>query len=207
MPLNTDNNQMLTDLVFKEPLTEVTLKMRKNLIFTSAIAILLTVYDLKIKKTPWLDIEVPVNAPNILHGAISVALIYLFLVFLFYAWEDFRRWSLARELLHTHSYFDLTLSGRNHLNTIEHLVENVVPLPESQSDQYRRITANLNKAEQFFNEVDSKVEEVYKNRRSLGIIQWFRLIVLDLGIPIIVATIALIKIFPAVFPFVAAVFK
>ena len=206
MPLNPSQRKTLSDIVFGETLSESTMKKRRNLLFTSVFAILLTVYDLKVKKTPWLDIEVPENTPNILHGAISVALIYFLVIFIFYAWEDFRRWRHADNLLHTHSYFDLTLAGRNHLHVLEQHIDKL-PLPNRDSPQFKAIGKHLDEAEEFFNEVDCKVNQIYKDHQILGAIQWARLSILDLGIPLILSFIALYKIFPAVIPFVGAIFK
>jgi hypothetical protein len=206
MALDTAQRKTLSDLVFGETLSESTMKKRRNLIFTSAFSILLTVYDLKINKTPWLDIDVPTNTPNILHGAISVALVYFVVIFVVYAWEDFRRWRHANNLLHTHKYFDLTLTARQHLNTIAQHMDKI-PIPNRDNPQFKAIGRHLDEADEFFEEVNDKVKNVYKDHQILGWVQWSRLLVLDLGTPLILSSIALYKIYPAITPFISAIFK
>lgn len=102
-----------TDIAFRDPLSELTRKTRTHLLFVGALAILVKVYALRVTKTPWLDIEVPASAPELLEGLLSVALAYLFAVFILYAILDFRRWRLASEIHLLHSSFDLVLKARN----------------------------------------------------------------------------------------------
>jgi hypothetical protein len=206
MALQVPHRKTLTEAVFKEPLSELTMKKRRDLLFVASFAILLTVYDLKVRKTPWLDIEVPENAPNILHGAISVALIYFLVVFLFYVWEDFRRWRHADAMLHLHSYFDLTLHGRDNLHAIAQHIEKL-PIEQANDPRTKAIAEAIDKATAFFGEVDGKVRQIYLDYQILGIIQWTRLLILDFGIQVVLGVIGLYKISPAVGPFVLAIFR
>lgn len=111
-----------SDIAFRDPLSEETRKVKTHLLLIGALAVLVKTYDLKVTKTPWLDLDVPANAPQILEGALSATLCYLLFVFVLYAWQDFRRWRLAGEIHLVHGSFDLILSSRNDLFTIsQHL--------------------------------------------------------------------------------------
>ena len=206
MPLQVPHRKTLSEMVFKDPLSEPTMKKRKNLLLAASFAILLTTYNLKITKTPWLDIEIPQSASNILHGAISVALIYFFVVFLFYLWEDFKRWRLADAMLHLHSYFDLTLAGRNHLHALEQHIDKV-PIQTTDNPQTKAIGETIDKATAFFDEVEGKVRQVYVSHRVLSVALWSRLLVLDLGIPVVLGIIGMYKIWGSAKPFILAIFR
>jgi hypothetical protein len=120
----------LSDIAFRDPLSEETRKVRTHLPFVSALAVLVKTYDLKITKAPWLDLDIPTNAPQILEGAISAALCYLLFVFILYGWQDFRRWRLAGKLHLVNGSFDLILNSRNDFHAItQHLDKLTVDQP------------------------------------------------------------------------------
>ena len=111
-----------TDIAFRDPLSEETRKVRTHLLFAGALAVLVKTYDLRLTKAPWLDFDIPANAPQVLDGALAAVLCYLLFVFVLYAWQDFRRWRLAGELHLVHGSFDLILQSRNDLFAVtQHL--------------------------------------------------------------------------------------
>ncbi|GLR25660.1 hypothetical protein GCM10007875_07480 [Limnobacter litoralis] len=112
----------VTDIAFRDPLSEETRKVRTHLLFVGVLAVLVKTYDLKLSKAPWLEFDIPTNAPQLLHGALSAVLCYLLFVFTLYAWQDFRRWRLAGKLHLVYGSFDLILESRNDLFAIaQHL--------------------------------------------------------------------------------------
>ena len=101
-----------TDIAFSDPLSDETRKTRTHLLFTAALSVVVKAYELKITKAPWLDLDVPANAPQILEGALSAALCYFLFVFFIYGWQDFRRWRIGGEIQLVHGSFDLVLQSR-----------------------------------------------------------------------------------------------
>jgi hypothetical protein len=192
-----------TDIAFRDPLTEVTRKVRTQLLFVAAFAILVKVYDLKVNKTPWLDIDVPATAPQLLDGALSVAVTYLFFVFVLYAYQDIRRWRISGDIHLVHASFNLVIEARNDLNTISQLLEKVTPdrgigdgIRQAVVDASTRIPQTL-----------QKLQDLQSELSSLSRLQWLRLLVIEIGAPALVGGIALVKTWTALIPFVVAVFK
>ncbi len=68
-----------TDIAFRDPLSEETRKVRAHLLFASVLAILVKTYGLILSKVPWLEFDIPDNAPELLDGGLSAILFYLLL--------------------------------------------------------------------------------------------------------------------------------
>lgn len=196
-------NTTLTTLSLSDPLSKETENKRTHLLFTACASILLTVYGLRINKTPWLDIEVPANAPNILQGALSVALVYTLVVFIVHSWTDFTRWWFAREMIELKGYREHLLHLHTHLEGMHNI------LMESASDAYT--PQQRNDAEHSQQEASvrlaSLLKEIRKLQRrhtALTTVQLLRLILIDIGVPVGLAAIALCKIGSAIPPFISA---
>lgn len=203
MVMQMTDRQKLSGIVFAEPLSAETDSRRRNLLFTACFSILLSVYGLKVTKTPWLDFEIPAGAPNILHGALSAALFYTFIVFALHAFADLRRWFTAGDLLYLHSYFDLSLSTKNHLHALTQWLDK--PLPEN-PDKRASVENMYAKADSFLGELDIAVSTAKSSHRKLAILQWIRLTFFDIGVPFVLGIFAMLKIGPALLPFLAVVF-
>ena len=196
------NRTKTTDIAFRDPLSEETRKVRTHLLFAGALAILVKTYDLKLSKAPWLEFEIPTNAPQLLHGALSAVLCYLLFVFALFAWQDFRRWRLAGELHLVHGSFDLILHSRNDLFAItQHLDKLTADAPLQ--EQIRVAAA----AAARFPESQSKLLALSSSLRRLNALQWFRVIVVEIGLPIVLGIFALTKVFAALVPFLGAATK
>ncbi|MGZ3237516.1 MAG: hypothetical protein ACXWIN_07300 [Burkholderiaceae bacterium] len=193
----------VTDIAFRDPLSEETRKIRTHLLFAGVLAILVKTYDLKLSKAPWLEFEIPINAPQLLHGALSAILCYLLFVFVLYAWQDFRRWRLAGELHLVHSSFDLILKSRNDLFAIRQYVDKLTvdqPLQDS-------IRTAINAAAQQLPQSQAKLQLLASSLRRLNALQWFRVVVVEAALPVVLGVFALSKIFAALGPFLSAVVK
>ena len=192
-----------SDIALRDPLSEETRKVRTHLLFVAALAVLVKTYDLKITKAPWLDLDVPANAPQILEGALSVALCYLLFVFVLYGWQDFRRWRLAGQVHLVHGSFDLVLQSRNDLSVITQHIEKLTadaPLQEA-------IRTAVEAAALRLPESQSKLKALDSALFRFNWLQWFRIVVVEAAFPIALGGFALIKIFSAIGPFVTAVLK
>ena len=202
MALKVPDREKLSGIVFNEPLSSETENKRRALLFVACFSILLAVYGLKVTRTPWLDFEIPDGAPNILHGALSVALFYTFVVFSLHAFSDLRRWFAAGDLMYLHSYFDLVLGTRNHLNGVAQWLEK--PLPNEQ-DRRASVQKMYTSAETFLGELDAAVAKAKSSHRKLSALQWVRLVFVDLGVPLALGIFAMFKIGPALLPFLSVV--
>lgn len=190
----------LTDIAFRDPLSEETRKVRTHLLFASALAVLVKTYDLKLSKAPWLDFDIPTNAPQLLHGALSAVLCYLLFVFTLYAWQDFRRWRLAGELHLVHGSFDLILQSRNDLFAItQHLDKLTADAPLQE-----QIRVAVAAAASRLPESQSQLQALIASLRRLNALQWFRVIVVEAGFPIALGIFALSKVSAALVPFLGA---
>ena len=202
MALQLPDRQKLSAIVFNEPLSSETETKKRNLLFAACFSILLSVYGLKVTKTPWLDFEIPNGAPNILHGALSAALFYTFAVFVLHAFADLRRWFSAGHLMHLHTFFDLSLMTQQHLNAISQWLEK--PLPEN--PEMRASLQDMHRnANSYLAELSTAITTAKANHRTLTIIQWIRLVLLDLGIPLSLGIFAMFKIGPDLLPFLKVV--
>jgi hypothetical protein len=204
MALQPPDHQKLSGIVFNEPLSSETEAKRRNLLFTACFSILLAVYGLKVTKTPWLDFDVPEGAPDVLRGALSVALLYTFVVFSLHAFADVRRWLAAGDLMNLHSYFDISLKAYNHLNAISQWLEKPLPAEPQKRAAVQRVFSSSN---EFLTELAAALTTARSSHRKLTYLQWGRLTFLDLGIPLALGVFAMFKIGGALPPFLEVVAK
>lgn len=192
-----------SDIALRDPLSEETRKVRTHLLFVAALAVLVKTYDLRITKAPWLDLDVPANTPQILEGALSIALCYLLFVFVLYGWQDFRRWRLAGQVHLVQGSFDLVLQSRNDLFVITQHIEKLTvdaPLQEA-------IRTAVEAAAMRLPESQAKLKALDSALFRFNWLQWFRIVVVEAAFPIALGVFALIKIFSAIGPFITAVLK
>jgi len=195
------NRTSPSDIAFRDPLSEETRRVRTQLLFAGALGVLVSTYDLRVTKAPWLEFEIPQSAPQLLSGALSAALCYLLLVFCFYAWQDFRRWRLAGEIHLLHGSFDLILQARNDLFAISQHLDGLTceePLQE-------QIRAAISAAATRLPQSQATLLELRSSLRRLNAMQWFRVIVIEIGFPAVLGAFALLRMFDFLVPFVRAV--
>lgn len=192
-----------SDIAFRDPLSEESRKTRTHLMFVGVLAVLVKTYDLKVTKAPWLEIDVPPNAPQILEGALSAALCYFLFVFGLYAWQDFRRWRLAGDIHLVHGSFDLILNSRNDLFVISQHLDKIISDQPLQS----AIRAAVEAAAKRIPESQSQLVSLRAALHRLNWLQWFRVVVVEVAIPLALGLLGLYKVFSALAPFVAAVMK
>ena len=131
-----------------------------------------------------------------------MAVAYLFFVFIVYAFMDLRRWQLRGGIHLVQGSFDLILNSRNDLYAISQHIQKLeadAPL----SDAVRKIIVSAAES------LPKRQQELEALRRDLNILsrfQWFRLIVIELGAPILLGSVALWKTCAEIIPFVRSVF-
>lgn len=189
-----------TDIAFRDPLSEETRKVRTNLLFVGVLAVLVKTYDLKLSKAPWLEFDIPANAPQLLHGALSAVLCYLLFVFSLYAWQDYRRWRLGAEIHLMHQSFNLILQSRNDLFAITQYLDKLT----SDAPLQEQIRTAVSTAATRLPESQSKLHELDSSLRRLNAFQWFRVTVVEIGFPIALGVFALSKVISSLVPFLSA---
>ena len=207
VPIQDIQRKMLSETVFKEPFTETTLKARKHVLFASVLSILLTTYDITLNKTPWLDIEVSKSSPNVLLGLLSVSLLYFLLIFLFYVWEDFRRWRLAGSLLDFEDHYKLVSQANENLRGTEYHLRNILkklPIDNPNNKYLSDVKDMISKSKYFIGSYERNISDVKNEYHILGLIQWFKLLFIELGVPIIMGIYGLYLISGSILPFIKA---
>lgn len=191
------------DLGYRDPLSDLTRKIRAQLMFASALAILVRIYQVEVKETPWLHFEIPARTPELLNGLLSVAVLYLFFVFWLYVYMDLKRWHLRGQLVVVQSSFDQLLHARNHLNAIEqHL-----PSLRQEGQFTSGIREAVDRATQAIPPLMDELLRLRDEHALLSRVQWFRLVVVEIGIPAVLGAVAISKTWPAAWPFVTSVFR
>lgn len=204
--LSEKHQQKLSTLLLTDPISQNTEEKRRNLLFVASASILLTVYNLKINKTPWLDIEVPSGAPGILNGALAVALVYTFLIFLLHTWTDLHRWILSREFMKVHGYSDTINMIQNHMTGF-HITTVAMASKANEPDANDSIKNSIKGGLAAMDGLISDIQRLRRSHVTLSSIQIARLAIVDIGTPIFLALFALYKIGPAIPAFVAAMFR
>lgn len=192
-----------TDIAFRDPLSEETRKVRAHLLFAGVLAVLVKTYDFKLGRAPWLEFDIPANAPQLLHGALSAVLCYLLFVFALYAWQDFRRWRLAGEIHLVHGSFDLILQSRKDLHAITQHLDKLT----SDEPLQEQIRTAVSVAAIRLPESQSKLQALGGSLRRLNALQWFRVTVVEIGFPIALGVFAFSKVFSSLVPFLSAASK
>ncbi|WP_405119693.1 hypothetical protein [Pseudomonas leptonychotis] len=196
MPLTSKTRGLLSDIAFSEPFTASTEAKRRVLLFTSCFSILITVYGIKVTKTPWLDIEVASGAPNILHGAMSVALAYSFFSYALHALEDFRRWTTSRDIIHLCKYYELLGNTNAKIKSLGHW--GLIHLPDKKLESTEKI---FYETDAFFYSLKGMLKNIESGKKKLTTIQTLRLVIVDITIPLGVGLFAFSKIGDHLVPF------
>ena len=196
----------LSTLALSDPLSKETETKRTQVMFVACSSILLTVYGLKINKTPWLDIEVPTGAPNILHGALSVALVYTFVVFMVHAWTDFNRWWIAREAIELKGYEGFLIQLHNHLNGMRQLVS-APPTDSISGEKTVELEITETQGSQQLSSLRAELSRLQRRHTTLTTVQYLRIVTIDIGVPMFLAAVAFAKVGSSLGPFLSAIAK
>lgn len=204
--LSENYQRKLSTLVLSDPISQNTEEKRKNVLLVASASILLTVYNLKINKTPWLDIEVPSGAPGILNGALALALVYTFLIFLLHTWTDLHRWILSREFIKVHGYAETINRTHGHMTGL-HITVSAMAAKANEPNAGDSMKNSIKGGLAAMDELIADIQRLRRSHITLSSIQIARLAIVDIGTPIILALFALYKIGPAIPAFFSTMFK
>ena len=194
----------LSTLALSDPLTKETDTKRNHLLFVACSCLLISVYGLKINKTPWLDIEVPSGAPNILTGALSVALVYTLITFLVHAWTDFTRWWIAREAIEISSYESVVKHLQVHVKGMQHLLTDSDRRETYTEEHKKQAEHSQSHASKHLDLLLAELRQLQKRHTALTVTQFLRLAVVDIGVPVVLGGVALAKVGHSIAPFMSA---
>jgi hypothetical protein len=220
------------DPALRPPLTDPTLAQRRGLILTAFLAILLT--TLRIGTVPWLKPAVQACSLDtgfnrtILYGALTAALLYFLIAFLYYAWHDYQRWKYAEMLRFLDEYFEPIKAARG---AIDHLQLDVTTLQLNVTTLHHTITkmngsghetdraadaaAEFMKRMDHFDAAAKSMDDVLRRikanaaraerqQRFLKRMQRVRAWLLDIGFPVLLGIIAFSKLAVFLYPFLSA---
>ena len=166
---------------FSNPFDVSTQKIKRNLFVFSGFSIILKIYDLKVTSLPWLNIDIPGNAPNILEGILAIVVLYFFITFLFSVSVDFIRWSIEKDI-------DSLGWVGEHVKQAKRSADLLAQYPEINSD---KISSAMKQIEDASQKVNRKI--AYKNQ-FLASLSWVRIMVLEVCLPVILGLLSLVMI-------------
>lgn len=193
----------VSELIVSEPLSAATEARGRKLVISSCAAILISVYGLQVKSTAWLELDVPSGAPNVLTGVLSVVVCYYFLAFSFFVYADITRWLASSRIVNLHAYWDLAARVRSDVHSLAKSAEKPYIGPQAM----KALTESSVATASFCNTLEAKVQEVNSYAKKLTHLQVFRIVSFDVGIPVTLGLFATIKLWPAFWPFVRALFQ
>jgi hypothetical protein len=197
MTTNADHGLTeLKNVIFNDPLSETSRKIRTRLLFVAALTVLIHVYQLKIKSLPWLNVEVPENAPHMLEGALAATLAYFLVVYSLYAWHDIQRWLLGGRIISLKAVQNNLGNQSQYLYRIQDHLGKITNnrQHEPMFDIARKLT---DEALVEFPKILGILNSMETQRRRLSILQWIRLVGIELVIPIGLGLLAMSKVWAA----------
>jgi hypothetical protein len=166
----------------------------------SGAAILIAVYQVEVKSTAWLEVDVPEAAPNVLVGSLSVVVLYYLVAFVFFAIADLQRWRSASLVLHLHHFNDISQGVRKSIAEYGRALEKAYFGPQSCGEAERISVRTL----MYLDRVDEQVAKLLENKKVLTSFQITRLTLFDLGLPVALGVFAFAKVASAFSTFVGA---
>lgn len=194
----------LRRLVDRDPLTVETEVKRRNLLFVSCFSILLAVYGLRVKRTPWLEFEIPPDSPNMLQGALAIALVYTLTIFVTYAWTDVRRWLTSVDVLNFSSYAGFFRRTEHLISAVDEQLKQPAEHWQSQQVQIDELLAQI---KPLCAELDAGMHGIRTGFTTIKYVQWVRLSLLDIGLPVALALFGLWKTASEIVPFLAVIVR
>lgn len=208
----------LNQVFFSDPLSEVARKAKRNLMVVSFLAIL--VATLKLEVSGFLGLQAKnLNLGNSLaQGLAAVVVLYLLVSFLLYVYIDCSAWKFRRELQATEPYLKLLRTLESHLSTLkQHASQSVSWIsklktenPVDQKDFWEQQIGITNESLRQVKEGVESLENEFRptfaswKKLILGMdrLSWrlkarfFQLCFIDIGLPILIALLALWECYP-----------
>lgn len=167
---------------YTHPFSEYTFKLKKVLLIVSFLAIILSLYDLKITTIPWLNIDISENDPNLLAGVLALILIYFFVVFIINAFYDIQKWNLNIKK----DKYDWAI------NKYKEIAQNIDEMKRSK--EFKDIDKVIERVNYFGSFIERTGKTIRLASKSVIYSSVARHFIIDLVLPLILSIIGLILI-------------
>jgi hypothetical protein len=192
----------ISDAYFSDPITNATEVKRRNLIAIACATILISAYNLKVTKLPWIEIEAPKDAPNFLQGLLATTLSYALLVYAINALIDIARWRAASKIVFFAEQEELI---RKLDGTIKHLKSNAAPSFGGIGSALP--TPAMSEAYAFIHLLKKDVGSIRRRQLTLKTSLILRLAIVDLVLPIGLGAIGEKAVYSHLLPFISVPFQ
>ena len=196
-----DARKAIRDAVLSDPFGEPTRRAKRTLLVVS-ILVLVVNTRLSIEGIQYFDaLQNETTAAAIL-GLLSVGLVYLLIVFAVSAGLDYARWRYIGNNMVLKGITDWVREIHEFRRRIEQQLPHVSEQPEKDA-----IKKNLSDAEESMPDIQARIDRTMAYYDSTSRIQWFRMIALDLALPLIVGLVALWKVYALVLPMISTIWS
>lgn len=166
----------LNQIVFTDPFTDATRKIKRNLIASSFVALLIAVLKLEITGFLGLQAAQLSLGNQLAQGLACAVVVYFLLVFVFSAYIDYSAWQFRRERQLTKPYLDLISMLENHIQVTAAQVNNAVePLRRISLERETQVQIALDRevghALGQLKSIDERIKSIAEETRPL-LISW-----------------------------------
>lgn len=156
--------EVATNIVYKDPYSETTIKHRRNLIFWTSITILNRFYPIDIEKSHILGLSFQYGKVPPVNGILGLITIYLVIIFAVYVYQEIRSWFAQAEELKFSEYQRVLVNAVSHHG-------NLVDQAKIAASTLKQYNETVRDQLEYLSNLDGANEEDYK--KSLHAIDVF----------------------------------
>ena len=196
-----DARKGIRDAVLSDPFGEPTRRAKRSLLVVS-ILVLVVNADLPIYKLKYFEaLQDEISAATIL-GLLSVGLVYFLIIFIVSAGLEFSRWRyLGNNIVLKGVATDISAIAE-YRRRIELNLPKIKEEPEKSAMQ-----KVISETEKSMPDIHARITRTMAYYDSTSRLQWFRMIGLDLALPVIVGFFALWKVAALVLPMISTIWS
>lgn len=186
MPIILDTNDYSAEYnaaLLEDALSGTTLKTKATLLVFAAVLLVISTLGLHVREIPGLAVDVPATSPELAKGMLSFATGYLFLQFLLCFLQDYFRWRLKKARKTVEQFGKL-------LRHTSDAVDRVLKSPQFASGK-ADASSSFEHLVQHLTHANAEVQAIAFSSKVLSPAQWLRFWILDLTVPIVLASTAL----------------
>lgn len=211
-----ENN--LDQVIFSDPLGEVARKAKRNLVIVSFLAILVATLKLEITGFLGLQANNLSMGNSLAQGLAAIVVLYLLVAFLLHVYIDCSAWKFRRERQATQPYLELLRTLESNFSDVkQHASDSVSWISELKSsnpdnkkefweqqiettnETLRQMKEKVESLEEEFGPAFTSWKKLIEGMEKLSLrlkARFFQLYVIDIGLPILVASVALVECLP-----------
>lgn len=215
--MSLDTNKAANELdasVLKDQFTGTTRAVRRNLLISASLAMLISIDGIKLGNVLGIDLSNMVSFA-LAKGAITLVVLYELVSFIAYAWIDHASWKIKSKAL-IHSYAlqliaDIKENTRQVSDQLKYIRykmtsddDSVIEAIKSQSGVMDRV---VNTSVAAIEKYDAEFRALKIRTQAFNAIQWVRIYLLDWAIPLVVGIVALHRNSQQLIGFIHAMFR